>query len=90
MIMKSENKKTRENKYGLIIQFVLVFLVLVLLILTAFDKLYLVIAQIVAGCALLVTSYNNYTVYNRKNLTIVYVLFGLFVLINGALELING
>lgn len=82
--------KEKVNKYGLIIQLLLVLAVLVLLLLTAFDKIYLTIAEIVTGLALLVMAYNNHNVYNRKYLTIIYIIFGILVIISGTVDLING
>ena len=80
----------KQNKYGLIIQLVLVLAVLILLLLGAFGKIYLLIAEIVAGVALIVMGYNNHTVYNRKYLTIIYILFGVIVIIDGIISIVNG
>lgn len=80
----------KVNKYGLIIQLFLVLAVVVLLILTAFDKIYLYIAEIVTGLALIVMAYNNHTVYNRKYLTLIYIIFGILVIISGSMDLVNG
>ena len=80
----------KQNKYGLIIQLVLVLAVLILLLLGAFGKIYLLIAEIVAGVALIVMGYNNHTVYNRKYLTIIYLIFGILIVIDGVVGLING
>lgn len=80
----------KVNKYGLIIQLLLVLAVIVLLILTAFDKIYLYIAEVVTGFALVTMAYNNHTVYNRKYLTIVYIIFGIIVIITGSIDLLNG
>ena len=88
--MNKEEKKVKVNKYGLIIQLILVLAVLILLILTAFDKIYLTIAEIVAGLALITMAYNNHTVYNRKYLTLVYIAFGILIIISGTVDLING
>ncbi len=80
----------KVNKYGLIVQLILVLAVIILLILTAFDKMYLYIAEIVTGLALITMAYNNHTVYNRKYLTLIYIIFGVLVIINGSVDLING
>ena len=80
----------KVNKYGLIVQLILVLAVIILLILTAFDKMYLYIAEIVTGLALITMAYNNHTVYNRKYLTLIYIIFCVLVIINGSVDLING
>ena len=87
---KKEPQTTKQNAYGLVVQLILVLAVVVLLILTAFDRIYLTIAEIVAGLALMAMAYNNHTVYNRKYLTIIYFIFGLLVIIDGTVSLING
>ncbi len=79
----------KQNKYGLIVQLLLVFAVLILLILSAFNDIYLVISEIVAGLALIVMAYNNHTVFNRKYLTILYALFGVIVIVDGVISLIG-
>ena len=79
----------KQNKYGLIIQLLLVFAVLVLLLLSAFDGIFLTIAEIVAGLALITMAYNNHTVFSRKYLTILYALFGVIVIIDGVITLIG-
>lgn len=81
--------KKKQNKYGLIVQLLLVFAILVLLLLSAFDRIYLTIAEIVTGLALLVMAYNNHTVFNRKYLTIIYALFGIVVIVDGVISLIG-
>lgn len=81
--------KKKQNKYGLIVQLLLVFAILVLLLLSAFDRIYLTIAEIVTGLALIVMAYNNHTVFNRKYLTIIYALFGIVVIVDGVISLIG-
>lgn len=81
--------KKKQNKYGLIVQLLLVFAILILLLLSAFDRIYLTIAEIVTGLALIVMAYNNHTVFNRKYLTIIYALFGIVVIVDGVISLIG-
>ena len=87
--MSKEPKQIKQNKYGLIVQLLLVLAVVVLLIMSAFDGLYLIIAEIVAGLALMAMAYNNHTVYERKYLTILYILFGLIVIVDGVVSLLG-
>ncbi len=95
--MSKENKskkpnqtiEPKQNAYGLVVQLLLVLAVVVLLILSAFDRIFLTIAEIVTGAALIAMAYNNHTVYNRKYLTIIYVIFGLLVIVDGVVSLIG-
>ena len=88
--MSKEKKESKQNAYGLIVQLLLVLAVVILLILSAFDRIYLTIAEIVTGFALIAMAYNNHTVYNRKYLTIIYAIFGFLVIIDGTVSLISG
>ena len=85
-----KKKEIKVNKYGLIVQLLLVFAVVILLVLTAWNEIYLKFAEIVAGLALVTMAYNNHTVYNRKYLTIIYFIFGILVIIDGIIGLVNG
>lgn len=87
--MSKKQKEQKQNTYGLVIQLLLVLAVVVLLVLSAFDRIYLTIAEIVTGLALIAMAYNNHTVYNRKYLTIIYAIFGLLVIIDGVVSLIG-
>lgn len=84
-----QNTEPKQNAYGLVVQLLLVLAVVVLLVLSAFDRIFLTIAEIVTGLALLAMAYNNHTVYNRKYLTIIYVIFGLLVIVDGTVSLIG-
>ena len=88
--MSKEKKESKQNAYGLIVQLLLVLAVVILLILSAFDRIYLTIAEIVTGFALIAMAYNNHTVYNRKYLTIIYAIFGLLVIVDGTVSLTSG
>ena len=85
----TKKKGNYQNTYGLVIQLLLVLAVVVLLVLSAWDRIFLQIAEIVTGFALIAMAYNNHTVYNRKYLTVIYVIVGLLVIVDGMVSLIG-
>ena len=75
---------------GLIAQLVLVLILIVILLLSLFYKFLLPVAEIVAGLALIVMGYNNQRIYKRKAMTIIYIVFGVLVLVGAIWGFING
>ena len=75
---------------GLMAQLVLVLILIVILLLSLFYKFLLAVAEIVAGLALIVMGYNNQRVYKRKAMTIIYIVFGVLVLVGAIWGFING
>ena len=75
---------------GLMAQLVLVLILIVILLLSLFYKFLLPVAEIVAGLALIVMGYNNQRVYKRKAMTIIYIVFGVLVLVGAIWGFING
>ncbi len=75
---------------GLKIQFVMSIILLILLVITIFNHNFLVFSEIMMGLTLLVMAYNNQTFYKRKNLTIIYIVFGVLVILMTILKAIYG
>lgn len=75
---------------GLITQLVLVLILIVLLILSFFWEFLLPICEIVAGLALIIMGYNNHRIYKRKALTIIYVLFGIILIVSTGWNYFHG
>ena len=75
---------------GLMAQLVLVLILIVILLLSLFYKFLLPVAEIVAGLALIVMGYNNQRIYKRKAMTIIYIVFGVLVLVGAIWGFING
>lgn len=75
---------------GLITQLVLVLILIVLLILSFFWEFLLPIAEIIAGLALIVMGYNNHRIYHRKALTIIYIIFGIILIVSAGWNYFNG
>ncbi len=72
------------------IQFVMSIILLILLVITIFNHNFLVFSEIMMGLTLLVMAYNNQTFYKRKNLTIIYIVFGVLVILMTILKAIYG
>lgn len=72
------------------LQFILAILLLIVLITGIFVKNLENIWISIMGILLLVLSYNNYTIFKRKYMTPVYLIFGIIVLITVIVGVING
>lgn len=75
---------------GIIVQFIITIACLIIGILCIFvNKKFFDVLQIVLATDLIVIGINNYTVYKKKNLTIMYLLFGIIMLIIGILSMLG-
>ena len=82
--MKSERAK-KAIDFQLIVMIVsLVFIVLSFLIKSLAD-----FREIVLGIILLVMAYTNYVVYEKKKMTILYIIFGLLLIIPNIIRLVG-
>ena len=83
-MMKSEKAK-KAIDFQLIVMIVsLVFIVLSFLIKALAD-----FREIVLGIILLVMAYTNYVVYEKKKMTILYIIFGLLLIIPNIIRLVG-
>ena len=73
------NKKIDE--LGIFLQVVLAAAVVISLITSLFIGPLLIVTYSLMSLILFVLSYNNYTIYKRKYMTIVYFIFGFIVLL---------
>ena len=82
--MKNEKAK-KVIDFQLVIMIIsLVFIVLSFLIKSLADY-----REIVLGIILLVMAYTNYVVYEKKRLTILYIIFGLLLIIPNIIRLVG-
>ena len=72
------------------LQFILSVILLVVVITSIFVKNIENIWISIMGLLLLVLSYNNYTIYKRKYMTPIYLIFGIIVLVTVIVGVING
>ena len=89
---KEKIKKYRLEKFShtmLIIQLIGTVIFLIILVIALFKKELFPFVEIMGGILLLLMAYNNQITYKRKNLTIVYALFGVMVIVTGVLTLIG-
>lgn len=84
--MKKIDGKTAMLGLQLIMMFVLVGA----LIFSAFQPWFLKVCEIICGVTLLIIAYNNQTIYKRKVMTWIYAFFGVFMIIMGIWNFING
>lgn len=87
-------KKTKEPnitffKVLITIQFILTISVIILGIVTIINTDLLYIFELLLGITLLIMGLNNYLIYKRKNLTILYLIIGLGSIILAILKLIG-
>ena len=78
------------RKYGLIVQFVLALILVILLIVSAFINNIFVYCEILAGILLIIMGINNHIYFKRKKLTLVYAIVGVLVIASAVLTMING
>lgn len=82
--MKNEKTKKVINFQLVVMIISLIFIVLSFLIKSLADY-----REIVLGVILLVMAYTNYVVYEKKKLTILYILFGLLLIIPNIIRLVG-
>ena len=74
--------KTKNNDVGLMVQFILIFLILVFSIISLFEKSFFWEMELIVSLTLLVMAYNNQKTFKRKNLTFVYMVCSLLILLS--------
>ena len=72
------------------LQFILSVILLITVVISLFVKNIENIWISIMGLLLLVLSYNNYTIYKRKYMTPIYLIFGIIVLVTVIVGVING
>ena len=87
-------KKQKENsmtylKILIAIQFILTIGLVIFGIITIFNTDLLYIFEIFLGITLLVMGVNNFLIYKRRNLTILYLIIGLGSIILAVLKLLG-
>ena len=86
---QQQEKSITHLKVLIVIQFILTITVIIFGIVTIFNTDLLYIFELILGIALLVMGLNNYLIYKRKNLTILYLIIGLGSLILAILKLLG-
>ncbi len=80
----------RIDNLGLFLQFVLFAAVVISLITSIFIGPLEVVTYALTSLIMYVLSYNNYTLYKRKYMTVVYFIFGVILTIVTILGVISG
>lgn len=79
--------KEHSNKtVGLLVQAVLTLLVLIFGIIIIIDFKFLPVFYAVVSITMFTMAYNNNKFYHKKNMTAIYIIIGLFVLITTVME----
>ena len=73
-------KMEKNNDTGLMIQFILIFWVLVFSIITLIEQSFFMGMEILISLTLFVMAYNNHKVFKRKYLTLIYIVVALILL----------
>ncbi len=93
MSKKEDNKISPVNRFNILwvnIQVIMTILVVIFLILGfVSSKKYFLGMEICMGLDLLVMAYNNYLIYKRKNVTVMYAIIGVLVLVYALLGFIG-
>lgn len=77
------NKKSKASLNGimLLIQLCLFILLIVFAIISIFNKNIFNIVQVIMTLLLFIMAYNNYKLYQKKSLCILYLVFGIISLV---------
>ena len=86
---KQQEKSINKLKVLIVIQFLLTISVIFFGIITIFNTNLLYYFEILLGITLLVMGLNNYLIYKRKNLTILYIIIGIGSIILALLEILG-
>jgi len=78
------------NNIMIYMQLIMMPVLLIALIFCAFKPWFLNITEIICGVTLIIIAYNNHTTYKRKKMTLVYGLFGLFMIGMAIFYILNG
>ena len=88
--MKKKSVINEFNILYVIIQMILTIVALVFAILSVFvNKKYNNLFLLFMGIDLIVVGINNYKIYKRKNLTIIYIIVGVILLVSAILKMIG-
>ena len=83
-----EKKKTvNSNIISVYLQIIITCVLVIVGIITLFRNSLFPILEIVMALDLLIVAYNNYKIYHKKKLTIVYLLFAILLILFGILSL---
>ena len=77
---KDKNNKKNNNHIFLYLQAIFALITVVLTIVYILNKSITGFLQLSLGLTILIMGYNNYKVYHRKFLTLVYVLVGVILI----------
>ncbi len=89
---KAKNSKEKSFSYLkvlIILQFILTIGLIIFGIITIFKIELLYIFELLLGITLLIMGLNNFLIYKRRNLTILYVIIGLGSIILAILKIIG-
>ena len=86
---QQQEKSFLHLKILIVVQFILTISVIILGIVTIINPKLIYIFEIVLGITLLIMGLNNYLIYKRKNLTLLYAIIGLGSIILAILKLIG-
>lgn len=83
-------KKIDTKTVMLGMQLIMLVVLMIFLIISAFNSEFLKICEIICGIILFVIAYNNKTIYKRKSMTKIYLIGGIFMTFMGIWNIING
>ncbi len=86
---KIQEKSVSHLKILITLQFILTIGLIIFGIITIFKTDLLYIFEIFLGITLLVMGLNNYLIYKRRNLTLLYLIIGLGSIILAVLQLLG-
>ena len=86
---KQQEKSENYLKALIILQLFLTIVIIVFGIITIFKTELLYIFEILLGITLLVMGVNNFLIYKRRNLTLLYLIIGLGSIILAVLQLLG-
>ncbi len=79
---------TKKMRTILNVQLVFMIIVIIFIICSFFIEPLALYREIVLGIVLLMMGYSNHVIYQKKNMTIIYIFFGLLLIVSNIVGLL--
>ena len=76
----------KKNNIGLLIQVELITLLAIFLIISIFINKLITVVELSASLTLIIMAYNNYKIFNKKKMSLIYLITGLVFLIISVID----
>lgn len=84
-----KKKEEKKSLLSLYLQFIMSFVVIIFIILYFVNKKYVLPLELSLGATLIIMGYNNKVFYKRKNVTILYIIIGVVLVVFSILQFLG-